>query len=763
MILSEKSSDNDRRRFPTALLNSNVWTVTPDEAPRFTDYKDILIDHRSSILATIFSFLVIGLLYCFLATPVFRGNLLIQVEESMPDSKAFLNETSGLFEVKTPTNGEIQMLGSRLILGGAVDEAGLQISAEPRYIPIIGVWLSGRATGLSTPGILGIGGFVSGQERIEALRFSVPKSFENGKPFIVTALGGGRYRVEHELLATPLQGDVGQILRQTVPDGVFEIDLSVLDGLPGAQFSVTIASRARAIEELQTKLQMIELGKLSNVISVSLEDTNRVRLYRALNAIGTQYVFQNTARKSAEAEKTLAFLDAQLPIFERQLLASENAYATFRNLYGNVAFEEEAKVSLNRTSALESNLLDLQQRRRESDRTFTDQSPRLLILDKQIGAVQGELKALNARVANMPNVQRDALRLERDVKVNSELYQSMQNNVLQMRLLKEGRVGNVRLLDKADIAEIPVKPQKLLIIILALTLGMLVGPGLAIFRTRNKAGIRNPDELEASTGLNVYAVLPQSAQQERLNGADGKESVGASLLADAYPHSESIEALRNLRVALKSTLANADNNRILVTGATPGVGKSFIACNFAALLAQSDRRVLLINADLRRGHTSFAFGLNDSVGLSEILAGGINEEEVIHANVRPHLDVLTSGKLPDFPADMLESKSFTQLLKRLSSSYDLIVIDTAPILTGPDAITVALACGVVLLVARAEQSQMGEINESIRRLQQAGASIDGVLFNGMNLNKRYNSRYCYRHRSYRYIDPSQIVSSISHT
>lgn len=729
--------------------------IDTEDEPRLSEYRDILIDHKWLIIGTIALALLIGLAYVTLATPVYRANLLLQIEDSTPDSKNFVTETSGVFEVKTPATGEIQVLASRMVLNAAAEETDLQISAQPRYLPWIGQWLSRHSAGLSDPGVLGLGGYVTGAERIKVTRFDVPPSLEDTEPFVITARGDGRFTVRHELLDAPLDGVIGQPLRKTLPDGVLEIRIGELAGKPGAEFTVSVASRLRAIERLQERLQMSEQGRQSNVIGVTLEDTDRVRLARVLNAVGEQYVRQNMDRKSAEAERTLAFLKSQLPVFQSQLQGAEDAFARFRNKNGTVDFDEEARVWLKKTSDLQASLLDLQQRRRDAQFNFTDQSPRMQLLNQQIAAVQGELNALNSRVSGMPNVQRDALRLERDVRVNSTLYQSMQNNILQMQLVKEGKTGNVRLLDKAAVSKFPVKPQKTLVLAFALVLGALVGPALAIVRTRLKPGIHNPGEIEDHTGLDVHAVVPHSPEQTLLERRHTGRTESGSLLADAHPHSASIEALRTLRVGLKLTMAEAPNNRILVTGATPGVGKSFIASNFATLLAQSGRRVLLIDADLRKGDLSGAFDLPRNGGLSELVAGELEAQQVIRAQVRPNLDVLTTGKLPEMPADMLESEAFIEALDTLSTSYDLVIVDVAPVLVAADAAAVASACGVVLLVTRAGKSQLGELNESIRRLVQAGAPISGVLFNGMDFSRRYNGSHGYRHGSYRHEEYKQ--------
>ena len=732
--------------------------VEQEEPARLSEYKDMLLDHKWLIAGTIAAALIAGLVYALLATPVYRASLLVQIDDFTPESKSTLNEASGLLDAKTPATGEMQVLASRMVLNAAADKANIQIHAQPRYLPLVGHWLARRARELSEPGFLGLGGFVTGRERIRVARFAVPESLEDTDPFIVTAQGNGRYTVRHELIDAPLEGTVGQKLRHVLPEGVIEIDITELAGLAGADYTVAVASRFRAIERLQQRLKLGEQGRQSNVIGVSLEDSDRERLGRVLNAIGDEYVRQNMERRSAEAERTLAFLSAQLPQFQRQLQASEDAYAAFRKKNGTVDFDEEASVWLKKTAELQTALLELEQKRRESDLIFTDQSPRMRLLNQQIGAVQGQLDALNARVAGMPHVQRDALRLEREVRVNGTLYQSMQNNALQMRLVKEGRIGNVRLIDKAEVSKLPVKPKKALVLAFALVIGALLGPGLAILHARTKSGVRNAHEIEDLTGLEVYAVVPQSEEQLVLEQHDAKAFSG-SLLAEASPHSAAVEALRTLRVGLKPALAEASNNLVFITGATPGIGKSFIARNFAALLAQSGKRVLLVNADFRKGEPYGAFGLPQEGGLSELLAGTLGEDQAIHVQVRPNLDVLTTGQLPELATDMLESDAFVLALERFSVHYDLVVIDAAPVLVAADAAAVAPACGVVLLVARAEQSQLGELNESVRRLTQAGAHISGVLLNGMDLRRHYNGSHGYRLGSYRYAS----VASASRT
>jgi len=724
--------------------------IADDDSEIVSEWIDILID-RKWLVATVTTLsLMLGVTYALLSTPIYQSNLLIQVEDAAPDAKGFLGEASSLFDVKTPATGEIQVIRSRMVLGAAVDQTRAYIDAKPRYLPILGTWLARRADGLSEPGFLGIGGYVNGKESIGVARFDVPAELEDEEPFLLTALGEGKYTLKHEALDQPLTGAVGQPLHHVLEDGAIDLLIDKLDGKPGAQFVVWRASQLRTIEDLQKRLQLGELGKQSNVISVALEDSDRDRLSRILNAIGEQYVQQNVERKAAEAQKTLLFLDEQLPVFKRQLEASEDAYTLFRNKNGTVAFDEEAKGVLTQTIELQTKLLETQQRRRELAARFTDINSRVKTIDGQIAAIEKELGGLNARVSRMPTLQQDALRLERDVRVNSGLYQSLQNNALQLRLVKEGKTGNVRLLDKAAKPKQPVKPQKSLILAGALMMGLLAGAALAIARSRFFAGIQDPQEIEAHTGLAVYSVVPFTPEQTTLDQSVAAGAKGIQLLAVTHPDSPPIEALRSLRIALQFATLEAGNNRVLITGATPGIGKSFVSGNFAAIMAHAGKRVLLIDADMRKGHLNKQLGLPREGGLSELLAGELSAQQAIRAQVLPNLDVLTTGKLPTNPADMLMSESFVRMLDMLSAQYELVIIDTPPVLVAADTAAVAPYMGAVLLVARADQTQLGELNESAKRLAHAGKAVSGVIFNGIDLTRRHYGSHGYRYGGYKY-------------
>lgn len=737
----------------TPKTNPTPTTAAEEEDLDFGHYIDVLLSNKWLIIFIAAVVFVIGATYAFLERPTYESNLVVQVEDPDTSSKGILSEAGGLFDVKTPAAAEIEILRSRRIAGQAVEATKLYIVSTPRYVPYVGGWMARHATGLSDPGFLGFKGYVSGLERIAVSSFDVPTPME-GALFTVTAMAGNQYTVEGPGLKEPVTGSVGTLLKTQSANGPVELMVSDLAGKPGAQFNLRRLSKLSTTLGLQAGLNLAERGKLSGIISVTLQDTDPYRLTRVLNAVGDQYVKQNVERKAAEAQKTLAFLDVQLPLFKKQLEASEEAYNRYRNQKGTVVFTEEATLILGQAVDRQSKLLDAQQRRRELEARFTAAHPAVQTLDAQIAALKNEIGDIQARIKALPALQQEAVRMERDVKVNTDLYQGLLNNAMQVRLVKEGKVGNVRVLDEAVVPQFPVKPNRNVILAASLALGLFLGIVVAFIRNSFvEQRIRDPHEVEAEVGLPVFSTIPLSSAQDSISKRRLSGATGVRLLAVENPDDPAVESLRSLRTAMQFAMLESANNRVMITGPTPGVGKSFVTANFAALMAAAGRRTLLIDADLRRGHTHQYFGLQRHGGLSELIAGSLTIQQTVHRQVVPNLDFLATGQLPPNPAELLVSESFKSTLERLSEQYDLVVIDTPPVLVAADTSTVAGHAGTVLLVARADESTMGEIKESTRRLAMGGKAATGVLLNAMDVGRRAYAAYKYgryRYTNYNY-------------
>ena len=711
---------------------------------------DVVLDNRWLIAGVTAVALACGAGYALLSTPIYEANTLIQVEDSKGGGVgSLLGDMGGMFDIKSPASAEMEILRSRLVLGQAVSNLQLDLDIQPKYLPVLGPWLARRASEPSNPGFLGMGGYVSGNEALQVARFEVPMGLEGQRFSLVLTEGG--YTL-HSPEGAPLgQGTFGEPLDYTLDGQAGSLLATQATGLPGAEFHLTRYSHLGVTEQLQRNLQIAEKGKQSGVINASLQGAEPARIARVLNEVGTLYVRQNIERKAAEAEKSIAFLNSQLPQLRQQLEASESRFNQFRNQKGTFNLGGEASAVLDQAVKYQTTLVELQQKRKELEARFTAQHPSIQTVDAQIKSLQDQLATLNNKVKSFPNVEQDLLRLTRDVKVNSELYTGLLNSFQQLRLVKEGKVGNVRIVDVAVTPERTVKPRRAMVLALAGVLGLLAGLALAFVRNSLRAGIKDPADIEQHTGLNVFATVPHAEAQLPHAKAVKDKKPGNHVLAIATPGDPVVESLRSLRTALQFAMLDATNNLVLVTGPTPGIGKSFTSINFAAVLGTADKKVLLIDADLRKGYLNQYFGQPRERGLSEVLSGSLPLQDALRRNVMPNVDFLATGTLPPNPAELLMTPAMQALLQQVGGAYDLVLIDTPPVLAASDTAILAPQAGAVFMVARAEVTTLGELQEAAKRLSQSGVATRGVIFNGLNANKRrYGYGMGYKYGKYRY-------------
>ena len=709
---------------------------------------DVVLDAKWMIVGTTAAALLLGGSYAFLSRPVYEANTLIQVEDSEMGAAGALGAASSLFEIKSPASAEMELLRSRLIVGKAVDDLQLYISAEPKRFPFVGNWLASRATSLAQPGFLGLNGYVHGTETIRVSLLDVPASLEGETLRLVAQTGG--FALQDSQGQTLVEGSVGQTLSWGQGAQAGRIAVHQLEAMPGAHFELVRHNRLEVLEKIQQELKIAEKGKQSGVIAITLQGTDADQITQVLQSVGSNYVRQNVERKAAEANKSLDFLNTFLPTLKKQLEASETAFNQFRNQRGTFDLSTEGKLALTSSVELQTQLLQLQQKRRELSSQFTASHPSVQVIDAQIATLNKEIASINNRVKVLPNVEQDLLRLTRDVKVNSELYVGLLNSAQQLRLVREGKVGNVRVVDPAVTQSNPVAPKRPLIVALSAILGLLGGVAVAFIRQSLNTGIKESADIEVQTGLNVFATVPHSEVQSKLFENIQQKAPGQHLLAVTHASDPGIESLRSLRTALQFALLNAPNNVVLFTGPTPGIGKSFVSANFAAVLGAGGKRVLLLDADLRKGYINQYFGLPRGPGLSELIAGTQVFKDVVKRDVAPGVDMVPTGALPPNPGELLLSANTNQLLQQLAAQYDLVIVDTPPVLAVSDTQVLAPLAGTVFLITKANVTTMGEVHESVKRLKQAGVNVKGVVFNDFMADKRRYGGYGYRYSRYRY-------------
>ena len=714
-----------------------------------TSYVDVLVRYRWTFLIVAATILGVGLLYAYLARPVYRADILVQVEDTNGGTTAskLAANISPVFDVKPAATAEIELLRSRMVVGKAVDTLHLDIEASPRYFPLVGASIASYNKELSTPGLFGLGGFAWGSESIAVERLDVPAQMEDRR-MVVTALGDGKYSLAFASSDKTAEGQVGHPLTVATASGTVTLEISRLDGRPGARFHVRRLPRAAAIANLQDQLLIGERGKQSGVIGVALEGTSPANTSAILNEIGNEYVEQNLRRKAAEAEKSVTFLEGQLPQLKQQMEASESRYNAMRNQRGTIDLSEESKLILSQSVQIQTKMQELRQKRQELIARFTANHPTIEILDNQIAGLNAQLNGVTGKIQKLPDVEQNVVRLMRDVKVNTELYQSLLNDVQQLRLVKASKVGTARLIDNADVPIKPVRPNRGLIAGTSTALAIIMGLLVVAVRRMLDGGVADADEIEAQCGMTVYATIPMSTQQARLTRAktDGKD-----VLALGEPDDPAIESLRGFRTALQFALLSSPRNHVVVfTGPAPEAGKSFLSANFAVVAAAAGRKVLLIDGDLRRGELNEHFNVTRKPGLTEALTG-TRLDDVIQRNVAPGMDFISTGAEPPLAADLLQSPGMDTLLAEVRSRYDLVLIDTPPVLAASDAGILAPKAGAVFMVARADKTTAAELTAARRLIEQAGGEVKGVLFNGLAVEGRWYRSH-YQFGKYRYLN-----------
>lgn len=711
---------------------------------RLREHVDLFLDHRRTIAGWVAAALLLGLLYLLFAPAVYEANVLIQVEDPDRSGGALVGESaSSALNARTPTAGEAEILKSRLVLGQAIENTRLYIETAPTDASPLGPWLARAETRLVALGVLS----PVAPTRIAVAGMEVPPSLE-GSRFQLTLGADGRYTLVHPRLAQPLHGTVGQTLDAETPLGPLHLRVASVEGPPGTAFTLVRRSTQLTLLALQRDLRVVERGKQSSVMDLDWQYGNPAQLAGLLNEVARLYVRLNIDLKTAQAQRALDFLGSELPKLKAQLDHSEEAYNLYRNQNGTVSLDDEARNALAQNVELQSRLLDATQQRLALTERYTAMEPSVQTLDAQIAVLRRSIATVEQRIRRMPLLQQDALRMQRDVKVNTDLYVSLLNSSLQMRLAREGRIGNVRVLDPALQPEKPIRPQPFVTMALALVAGLGAGLGAVLMGRAWRPDATSPAAIEAHTGLEVYSMVELSRQQRRLDRATRQRLPGVHVLAACHPQDPALEGLRRLRTALRHAAPRADNNRIMLSSATAGAGKSFVSANLAALMAAGGQRVLLIDADLRRGELAARFGLEEHRGLAQLLLGTAGDREAIQTDVLPRLDVIATGAGP--AADGLPvGAPFERLLARLSPRYDVVIVDGPPALLASEAAEMAACMGTLLMVARADEHELGDLSQAIKELRHAGARFQGIVLNALDLRRRYHGQEAYRQGAYR--------------
>jgi tyrosine-protein kinase Etk/Wzc len=677
------------------------------------------------------SVLFLGAMYAVLATPVYRADAVIQVDSDAGVSSINdkLGDLASLFQSVATADAEIELIRSRMVLDETVNRLHLDVCAKPHYFPLVGEAFaryqqSHGLVGLARP-LLALDSFAWGGERISVSRFEVPAVLYEEK-FKLRVLGAERYELIDPDGNLVLRANVREDANGMTTAGPVRLTVASLFARPGTRFDLKRYSTQQTVQDLQTKLDIAEKTKQSGIVGVKLDGDDAQRIAATINTLASFYVQHNVDRKSAQAQQMLSFLGEQLPQLRADLDQSEARFNEYRERTGAIDLDAQGKLLLQSVVDTKSHLVELQQQRAELVQRYTPSHPAVTAIDARIAELEHQQDQNDKQVSVLPQTQQEVLRLLRDVKVNTDLYVKLLDSTQQLRVLKAGQLGNVRTVDFAIVPEQPVRPKAILVISLAAVVGVLLGCAFAIGRRMLNRGLETPAEIERAVEVPVYAIISRSDKQATLERSMGNNPSRPRVLAAVFPDDIAVEGLRSLRTALQFGVLKPGNNILMITGPRPAVGKSFVAMNLAAVVAAAGKRILLVDADMRRSDLHSYFSINNKPGLSEVLTGG-ELGGIIHHQVLPNLDVLMAGSPPDRPSELLVQDRFAAVLKSLAATYDMVIVDSPPVLAVTDAALIGKEAGATLMVARHGRHSAAELREAIRHMSSAGVSVDGIL------------------------------------
>ncbi|WOH38990.1 polysaccharide biosynthesis tyrosine autokinase [Thalassotalea fonticola] len=721
----------------------------------FSRYFNLLLESKFLIASVTGVFAVIGIVFALLQTPIYQADSLIQIEKkssAVPGLGDF-EEIFGAGNNDAAT--ELVLLKSRKVISYAVDELKLDMVAKPKQFYSLGKMAARRfnSNGFNHPwySLFFSDSYAWGGETIKVSKLTIPASLR-GVMLTLVYLGNNQYQLmrdEHLVLT----GEINKFA--TNEDQTIEILVTEISAEKNTAFVVGKHFKEDVILALKKMIKEQGLGKDTGVLTLTLEGENPDKIKKILNSIAEGFLLQNIQRMSQEVEKSIAFLTAELPKVDGKQMAAEQALNQYRLENDSVDLTLETESVLEQLVVIDTKLHELSFLEVDISQKFTKEHPKYVSLITKQRDLEQQKQKINNSIKGLPKAQQKILRMARDVEVNQQIYLALLNKAQELNVVKASTVGNINIVDYAAVGRFPIKPKKPIIVIIITMLGGFLAVAFVILKAAFHRGVTNPQDFE-DVGLTVYATVPLSEDHlKRSQLSKLKEKVqrnkrnkpNLELLAQVNPADMTIEALRSLRTSLHFAMLEAKNNVVMISGASPEVGKSFISANLATVIAQTGQKVLLVDGDMRKGYLQKIFNVASDNGLSEHLIGDIELSDVIKQTRIDNLSLVTRGQIPPNPSELLMSERFTKFIAQVTTEYDLIIIDTPPILAVTDGAIIGNHAGTSLMLARYDMSPLKEIITSVNRFDLNGVEIKGLIFNAV---EKRASDYGYYNYGYEY-------------
>ena len=706
--------------------------------------------------------LIIGILYSRYVNPTFQSDALIQIDEQSKGISALGSDISELIGSEaSKAQTEAELIRSRMILEPVVNLLHLRIKlTDPTIGYVDRIKNAVTPTQINKPEGVSL---KTEDGEVQVSQFNVSQDYLN-QLFTLTRSATG-FVLSNGF--DEFKGQIGQAHQFRGTNGQIHITVNNLpaDGYP---INITKQSLHNTTNDINNALSVLEKGKQTGIIEMSMTGTNQQQVTSILKQIIVSYVDQNQSRGSEETTQTINFMETQIPTLKKKLEESEEVFNRFRKKYGTIDVSKEAELLLTENSQIDVQLNELKLKKADLTTYYTEEHPLVIQINEQLKVLNDRKQEIDDTILGLPEIQREFLQLSADTEINREIYLTLLKNYEQLKIVRAGQIGYARIIDLPINTFKAIAPNKLLIWALAALLGTVLGTILVLIKNMLRNVVKDPERLEAKTGVPVIATIPRSPLLTRL----GKKKSSDRLLAYADNNSLSYEAIKSLRTNLMFGMpiqgrAGQRAKVILITGESPGVGKSFISSNLTEVFAQLDKKTLIIDADMRLGELHKVFNMDQYNGLADYLTqdtthlsrsstqlakvDSVQElshlASFIHSTGIDNIDFIPRGEHPRNPASLLANGSFDHLMTELNLHYDYIIIDSPPILAASDAMILAQYADKVLMVTRYDSSIEGQLVYAVNQMNKANIKVDGIILN--DVQQGIMSKYSY-HYSYAY-------------
>lgn len=705
---------------------------------QLTDLLAQLMARKWLIIFTTVAGLLVGLFQGQLPPDQFRATALVNIEQRQQsiDLPEILVGAGLRNNANTRIAAEAHIINSRFILDPVVRDLNLDWRLTPDRFPVIGHVAERRAVpsipNLIAPENTRYGDSVS----MDLLEVDEPLIGRRAR-IVVTGPDSFEARLQDR---TPVAGRVGELV-ELVPG--FRFRISQMSLPEGRSLTIQRVPMRVAAAQLRGGLRVTERAPAnSGIVDFQFISTDRDLTQRAVNAIIASYRAQTLDRRSAEIDQSLQFIETQLSEIRDQTAQAATALSTFRQERQTAELTITSQELLQRIIGIEAELEDLRFREQQLSQRLTENHPDYRALLDQRARLETRLGEMRVEAANLPPLEQELLRLTQALERSVEIERQLSARSEQLSVVRASTVSNVHMLEAAESVQ-HIGPNRTRPLQLGALLGLVVGIAFVLGLNFMRRGIDDSRVIE-ELGLSLYATINRVVGLRTGGHTDANYA-----LARTAPGDIVVESLRGLRTGLQFSLAGASRKSLMITSPAPSMGKSFVSLNLSLVAAQAGARVLLIDADMRKGRLRKQFKNSPKdKGLSELLSGAATIDEVLITDADSGLQFIGTGKYPPNPADLLTSTAFDELMSEAADAYDLVIIDTPPVLAVTDPGIIGQKVGMSLLVVKHLETTRAEILSTMKIMDTSGVKLSGAILNQFDASASRYGHYGHKYGYY---------------